>query len=74
LIRKKFLYDTLTVDLRWCSDLQVDDGLYRVELGYAISDTTSLTLNYDDFYGSSEGLFGQFKERDRVGVVLTHTF
>ena len=74
LIRKKFLYDTLTLDLRWYADLQVDDGLYRVELGYAISDTTALKFNYDGFYGASQGVFGQFSERDRVGVVLTHTF
>jgi len=38
LLRKKFLYDTLSVDFRWYTDFKIDDGLYRVELAYAIGD------------------------------------
>lgn len=80
-VRRQFLYDTLTVDLRWYGDLDVRDGLYRAEISYSLGDNTRLAVNVDSFYAGKNstaraqgvGLFGQFSKRDRASITLTYT-
>ena len=42
------------------------DGLLRPKLSYELSDSTTIWIGSDIFYGTQTGLFGQFKRNDRV--------
>jgi len=66
LLRRHFNNETLTVELLWLHNLDLNDGLARPKLTYQMNDNTTLWLGADIFYGDQQGLFGQFKERDRL--------
>jgi len=65
LLRQDFYNETVTAELLWLHNLDLDDGLARPKLSYQMNDNTTLWLGADIFYGDQQGLFGQFKERDR---------
>lgn len=73
-LRRQFLYDTLDVELRWYRSGQEQDRLFRVLVGYEISDSTRLEFALDDFKGDAQGIFGQFDQRDQVTLTLQHAF
>ncbi|MEM9624494.1 MAG: DUF1302 family protein [Pseudomonadota bacterium] len=73
-VRKQFLYETLTAEVRYYTSLRYDDALTRGRVSYALSDHATVSLVYDGFSGNELGPFGQFAERDRVGMTLEYTF
>jgi len=73
-LRRTFAYDTLRTEVRWYGSTEKDDGLLRAAIEYQIADNTTVRLGADTFYGSSEGVFGQFAERDRITLSVAHTF
>lgn len=73
-LRRMFAYDTLAFEARYYHSFTDDDELTSVGLSYAFSDSTSIRLGADYFSGSPSGLFGQFADRDRITIGLTHTF
>lgn len=73
-LRRQFAYQTVTAELRWYGDIDAGDGLVRASLSRLIGDETTVRLGLDAFYGVSDGLFGQFADRDRVTLSLEHVF
>ena len=73
-LRKTFAYDTITFEARWYHSFTDEDRLASLSIEYTLSDSTSIELAAHAFGGSSEGLFGQFAERDRITLSLSHIF
>jgi hypothetical protein len=73
-LRKTFRYETVRTELRWYGSTQEDDGLVRAALTYQLGDNTTVRLAADTFYGDRDGVFGQFADRDRITLALSHTF
>ena len=73
-LRKTFLYDTLTVEGRWYQSYTDDDHLASFSIDYAVSENLTLKLDYQAFNGTSDGLFGQFDNKDRLTIGFRHTF
>lgn len=72
--RRGFQNETLLLELRWYGELEQDDGMARGMLEYQLGGNTRLRLSGDYFYGTREGLFGQFQARDRLTLAIEHTF
>ncbi len=74
LLRRDFNNETLTTELLWLHNLDLGDGLARPKIIYQMNDNTTLWLGADIFYGNQQGLFGQFKERDRMVAAIEIAF
>jgi len=72
LFERKFLNETLIAELLAIHNINDGDGVIQTELSYQIRSNIDLKLGIDMFYGSREGLFGQFANKDRVtfGIVI----
>ncbi len=72
LVRRNFLYDTLTADLLLIANANHGDGIVRPKLSYQWQDNLTTWIGADIFYGERQGVFGQFGSNDRVvfGVEL----
>ena len=66
LARRSFLNETLMVETLWIQDVNRGDGMLRPKLSYDLSDGIKVWAGVDVFYGTRNGLFGQFGENDRV--------
>jgi len=64
----KLLNETLTLSLLNLYSLDHHDGLIRPKVRYNLQSNLDLTLGFDRFYGSQEGLFGQFDQTDRLNI------
>lgn len=73
-LRRSFNYESVVLIARWYHSLELDDEMYSLALEFAFSDSTRLRLAADGFSGNPTGIFGQFADRDRVTIGLTHTF
>lgn len=73
-LRKRFAYDTVTIDARWYNSLREGDDLLRLEFSYQFSDRGTIEAAVDQFYGTERGIFGQFRDRDRVSLTLKYAF
>ncbi len=74
LLRREFLNDSLIVETMWLQGLNRGDGLLRPRISYELNDSTTVWLGLDVFYGSRDGLFGQFDGNDRVVVGIEWGF
>ena len=72
--RRTFAYDAIIAELRWYGSLDDNDGLARGSVSWAFSDSFSIELGADFFYGDEDGIFGQFQDADRVSASATFTF
>jgi hypothetical protein len=52
--------------MEWLHSLTDADGLVRLEVSRRLDDRFSLFLGGDLFYGSRDGIFGQFSDRSRI--------
>ena len=70
LARRDFWNDTLKVELLWIANANDGDGLLRPKLNYELEDNLEVWAGLDLFYGSREGLFGQFNDNGRflIGI------
>lgn len=73
-VRRSFAYDALIAELRWYGTFDEGDGLGRARLSWIVSDDISIDLSGDVFWGTSNGLFGQFADRDRATITISFTF
>ncbi len=71
--RRPFAYEAVTAELRWYGTLDEGDGLTRASLEWAASDSVRLGIGMDLFYGDEDGLFGQFRSRDRITATVSLT-
>ncbi|RIL06320.1 MAG: hypothetical protein DCC71_07285 [Proteobacteria bacterium] len=68
LARRHFRNETLTLEAIWIHGLHDGDGLVRPRVEYAVHDDLQVWLGFDVFYGTRDGVFGEFDEADRVVV------
>ena len=74
LLRRNFANETLEVQLLWIQSLSGDGALIRPHLSVDYSTEWQFVLYADFFSGESADLFGQFDERDSIGIELTYSF
>ena len=68
LIRRNFLYDTLTAEVLIIANTNNGDGIIRPKISYEWQDNIKTWIAADIFYGDKQGIFGQFDQNDRVVV------
>lgn len=66
LVRRDFLNQTVTAEGLLIHSLNNGDGVLQLDLAYDLRSNVILTLGADVFYGSRDGLFGEFKDAGRV--------
>ena len=66
LIRRNFLYDTLTAEILVITNVNHGDGIVRPKITYQWQDNLTTWLGADMFYGSRNGVFGQFGDNNRI--------
>jgi len=73
-LRRRFDYDRIGVELRWYTEVDHHDELFRASLSWRPTENTELTLAVEAFSGEDDGVFGQFADADRVTLALERTF
>lgn len=68
LIRRNFFNDTLTLEMLAIHNMDDSDGVVQLDVSYQFTSNTTLSAGADVFYGTADGLFGQFNERDRLSL------
>ena len=66
LFQRDFLNDSLIVRLLWIQNLDHGDGFVRPKLSYELRSNVLVWIGFDGFYGSRNGLFGEFAQHDRI--------
>lgn len=66
LARRSFRNEQLVAEAIWLHNLDQGDGTIRPELRYELRDGLWVWAGLDWFYGTRDGLFGQFDARDRA--------
>ncbi|MGY6275243.1 DUF1302 family protein [Methylomonas sp. MgM2] len=66
LVRRDFLYDTLTAEVLVIGNVNDFDGIVRSKIKYQWQDNVTTWIGADIFYGDRLGRFGQFDGNDRV--------
>ena len=72
LIKQDYMNETLHAEILLLHDIDYEDGMVRPKLTYEYSDEINIYAGADIFYGNDAGLFGQFKETNRIvsGIVI----
>jgi hypothetical protein len=70
----KFFNETLTLKYLGLTSINDQDGLNQIKLTYNYEANIDVYIGADQFYGKSEGLFGQFDQADRMIVGLNWGF
>lgn len=72
LAQRDFLNDTYTLSSTWIHNTNDRDGVIRPKLSHEFRDDVNLWIGANIFYGTKNGLFGQFRENSRLvlGVEL----
>lgn len=68
LARHTFWNDRATFDLLAIQSLNDGDGLIQTGFDYELTSNLVVTIGAATFYGSDDGLFGQFNESSRISV------
>ncbi len=68
------LNETLELRLIWLANSNIGDGLVRLRVSYEWQDNLKTWISSDTFYGSEEGLFGQFDANDRLTLGIEMGF
>lgn len=66
LARRSFRNERLVAEAIWLHNLNQGDGAIRPELRYELRDGLWIWAGLDWFYGTRDGLFGQYDARDRA--------
>ena len=66
LARRQFRNETLTLEAIWIHNLNQGDGLVRPKVSYELRDNLQIWFGIDLFYGTQNGVFGEFGRDDRV--------
>ncbi|TQV76238.1 DUF1302 family protein [Denitrobaculum tricleocarpae] len=65
LVRRSFLDEDLVAEVIWLQSVNSGDGLIRPKITYQVDDNVKLWAGADIFFGTSDGVFGQFNDNDR---------
>lgn len=74
LARRSFMNEALTAEALLLQSLSDGDGLLQLAVTYEWKSNIRLKAGADVFYGKKEGLFGQFRERDRFTTGIEFAF
>jgi len=74
LIRRNFLYDSLTAELLVIGNINNGDGIIRPKISYEWLDNLKTWVGADIFYGNQRGIFGQFNNNSRVVMGVEVSF
>ena len=74
LIRRNFLYDTLTAEVLVIANTNNVDGIIRPKISYEWQDNIKTWLGADIFYGDPQGVFGQYNRNSRIVVGVEASF
>ncbi len=66
LARRQFRNETLTLETIWIHNVNQGDGLVRPKATYELRDDLQVWFGFDLFYGTRNGVFGEFGRNDRV--------
>jgi hypothetical protein len=66
LARRYFRNETLALETMWLHNLNQGDGLARPKISYELRDDLQVWFGFDIFYGTRNGIFGEFGREDRV--------
>lgn len=68
LVRREFRHDALVAEAIWIQNVNRGDGLLRPKLKLEVRDELWVWVGVDWFYGTRQGVFGEFDRRDRAVV------
>ena len=74
LIRRHFMNEVLEAEVLVIHNTSEGDGLTQLNLSYELTSSVQLKVGADLFYGSETGMFGQFRESDRVTLGVEFGF
>ena len=74
LYEHNFYNDTVTTNLQLIQSLNDGDGVLQTSVEYNFRSHIVLIAGADIFYGSNNGLFGQFQNNDRITLGMTVGF
>ncbi len=74
LIRRNFMYDTLTAEVLLIANTNNGDGIIRPKISYEWQDNIKTWIGADIFYGDPQGVFGQYDNNDRVVMGVEISF
>ena len=74
LIRRNFLYDSLTAELLVIGNINNGDGIIRPKISYEWLDNLNTWIGADIFYGDQRGVFGQFNNNSRIVMGVEISF
>lgn len=74
LTRRSFLNESINMEMLWIYHLNNDDYLVRLSTNYELTTDLSVTLYADFFEGEANELFGQFDEKDQLGIKFSYGF
>ncbi|RMF17037.1 MAG: hypothetical protein D6757_01835 [Alphaproteobacteria bacterium] len=66
LVEKDFMNDRLTTRVLVIRSLNDGDGLTQAKLSYEFRSQITLSFGLDFFDGTHEGLFGEFRDANRI--------
>jgi len=66
--------ETLKAEALLIQSLNGGDGALQLSLDYDWTSTITVSLGADVFYGDKKGLFGQFRDTDRVTLGIEVSF
>lgn len=67
-VSREFMNNVLHTEFIWLQNLNHSDGFFQPGISYELKDNIKLKLGIDLFYGTDKGLFGQFNDKDRIGL------
>ena len=73
-VRRSFAYETISLTGRYYHFHEFGDDMLTLAVELLFGDATKLRFAADLFSGDPAGVFGQFHDRDRLVISLTHTF
>jgi len=68
LLQHDFMNETLRIESLFIHNINEEDGLARPKIIYQMTSELELFMGADLFYGSQDGLFGQFDRQDRMNM------
>ena len=74
LVRRNFLYDSLTAELLVIGNINNGDGIIRPKISYEWQDNLKTWIGADIFYVDQQGVFGQFNNNSRVVMGIEVSF
>jgi len=74
LVRRNLMNESLLLEFLWIYSANDGDNLLRLKSQYALTSNIDVSLYADIFDGERDQLFGQFAQRDQIGIRLAVGF